>query len=211
MDKQIIFYYQRGIASYLIAKKFNVSNSYVRSVLSKNNIKIRGHQLTNKMSARRRSPEQNKKITAAASESNRGSTHTALHRQKLALRRQKNPNIDPVYEKPLVELCKKLNIKIIPQKAFYKYNVDLYFVEENVVVEIFGGGFHNKEDAVNMFNNKMKYLSSKNIPVLIVWSDKLTFSPENIIKSVKEIKKPLTIINGDGSETTRGLNLIFDN
>lgn len=210
MDKQIIYYYQRGVASYLIAKKFKVSNSYVRTLLEKNGIKLRGHNVTNKMSAQRRTPEENAQITAKASEANRGATHTTLHRSRLALSRQKNPTIDPVYEQPLVDTCKKLGIDVIPQKAFYRYNVDLYFVKENVVVEIFGGGFHNKKDAVDLFNNKMKYLSKRNIPVLIVWADKLTYSPKSVINVVKNTENPLTVINGDGSPTTRGLNLILN-
>lgn len=209
MDKQIIYYYQRGVASYLIAEKFGVSNSYVRKLLTKNNVKLRGHNVTNKMSAAKRTPEENKRITKAASKANLGSTHTLLHRSKLAISRQINPQVDPVYEKPLVDLCKKLGIQVIPQKAFYKYNVDLYFVKENVVVEIFGGGFHNKQDAIDLFNNKMQYLSSKNIPVVIVWSDKLTYSPINVIDIVKTASKKLTVINGDGSYTTRGLNDIL--
>lgn len=206
MDKQIIYYYQRGVASYLIAKKFNVSNAYVRRLLEKNGVKLRGHKVTNKMSANRRTPEENAEITKKASEANRGATHTTMHRSRLALSRQKNPTVDPVYEQPLLDTCKKLGIQVIPQKAFYKYNVDLYFVKENVVVEIFGGGFHNKKEAVELFNNKMSYLSKKNIPVLIVWADKLTFSTKAVIDAVKTANKPLTVVNGDGSETTRGLS-----
>lgn len=209
MDRQIIYYYQRGVASYLIAKKFGVSNSYIRKMLENNGVIIRGHNITNKVSASKRTPEDNRRITAAASKSNLGSTHTLMHRSKLAISRQNNPQIDPVYEKPLVELCSTLGIKVVPQKAFYKYNVDLYFVKENVVVEIFGGGFHNKQDAINLFNNKIKYLSNKQIPVVIVWADKLTYSPKDVIKVVKLAIDKLTIVNGDGSPTTRGLNNIL--
>jgi len=212
MDKQIIYYYQRGIASYLIADKFGMSNSYVRKILTKNNIKLRGHNITNKISASKRTPEENHSITRAASKANLGSTHTLMHRSKLAISRQNNPTIDPVYEKPLVGLCNKLGIQVIPQKAFYKYNVDLYFVEKNVVVEIFGGGFHNKQAAIDLFNNKMQYLSNKNIPVVIVWADKLTYSPKDVIKIVNSAKDKLTIVNGDGSPTTRGSrDILIDN
>ena len=161
------------------------------------------------MSAMRRTPEENKQITQAASQANVGSVHTATHRSKLALARERKPTIDPVYEQPLVDLCRKRKIAVIPQKAFYKFNVDLYFVKENVVVEIFGGGFHNKKQAVELFNNKINYLSRKKIPVLIVWADKLTYSPENVIDAVKKVKKPLTIINGDGTTTTRGMGDII--
>ena len=140
MDKQIIYYYKRGVASYLIAKKFGVSNGYVRNLLESQGIKLRGHSVTNKISAKKRTPEENHAITKAASRANRGSTHTLRHRSKLALSRQKSPTIDPIYEQPLVDLCKKRGIEIIPQKAFNKFNVDLYLVKENVVIEIFGGG-----------------------------------------------------------------------
>lgn len=208
-DKQIIYYYQRGVASYLIAKKFNVSNSHIRRLLVRNGIKLRSHNVTNKLSARRRTPEENRKITEAASKANKGSTHTLMHRSRLALSRQRNPVIDPVYEQPLVDQCIRRGIDVVPQKAFYKYNVDLYFVKENVVVEIFGGGFHNKKEAVDLFNNKMRYLSKKKIPVLIVWADKLTYNPQSVIDVVKNTKKPLTIVNGDGTPTTRGLNDIY--
>lgn len=210
MDKQIIHYYQRGVASYLIANKLGVSNSYVRKLLTKSGIKLRGHDITNKVSADKRTPEQNIAITQKASQANKGSEHSLMHRSKLALSRQKNPTIDSVYEQPLVDLCRKLGIQVVPQKAFYRYNVDLYFVKENVVVEIFGGGFHNKQDAVNLFNNKMKYLSKNNIPVLIVWSDKLTYNPKAVIGIVSSCKKRLTIVNGDGTPTNRGLSDILD-
>lgn len=206
MDRQIIYYYRRGVASYLIAKKFDVSNTYVRNLLKKHGIKLRGHETTNKMSAARRTPEENKAITEAAAQANKGSTHTPTHRAKLALSRQKNPVIDEVYEKPLVDLCKRLGVKVVPQKAFYKYNVDLYLPTENVVIEIFGGGFHNKKDAVDLFNNKINYLASKNIPVLIVWADKLTYNPETVLTIAQKCKEPLTIINGDGMATDRGLS-----
>lgn len=211
MDKQIIYYYKRGIASYLIAKKFNVSNSYIRDMLKKHGIKVRGHGITNKMSARKRTPEENRRITEAASSANRGSTHSTIHRARLALSRQKNPKIDETYERPLVNVCKRLSIEVIPQKAFYKYNVDLYFVQENVVVEIFGGGFHNKPDAVKMFNNKIKYLSKKQIPVVIVWADKLTYEPQKIINVIKNLSNDLTIVNGDGTATQRGIGDIIIN
>lgn len=209
MDKQIIYYYRRGVASYLIAQKFGVSNTYVRSLLKKKGIPLRGHNTTNKISAARRTPEENKAITQKASEANLGSVHRPTHRAKLALSRQMNPVIDPVYEKPLVDLCNKLKVDVIPQKAFDKFNVDLYLPKENVVIEIFGGGFHNKKDAVDLFNNKISYLSKKKIPVVIVWADKLTYSPENVLTISQNAKKQLMIINGDGTPTTRGLSDII--
>lgn len=210
MDKQIIYYYQRGVASYLIAQKFGVSNTYVRRLLQKKNIPLRGHEITNKVSAQKRTPDENKQITQAATKVNIGSTHTMMHRTRLALSRQKNPTIDPVYEQPLVDLCKKYNIEVIPQKAFNKFNVDLYFVKENVVVEIFGGGFHNKKDAVKLFKNKMRYLSKNNIPVVVVWADTLTYSPKAVIDIVKTSKNKLRVITGDGKPTNRGLSDILD-
>lgn len=211
MDRQILYYYQRGVASYLIAKKLGLSNTRVRSILEKNGVHLRSHNITNKISASRRTPEENAAITRKATEANTGSTHTNLHRVRLAYSRQKNPTIDPVYESPLVDLCKKRGIGVVPQKAFYKYNVDLYLPKENVVIEIFGGGFHNKADAVEMFNNKMKYLSSKKVPVVIVWADKLLFSPQAVLEVAMRAKDRLTIIDGSGVQTTRGLgDIILD-
>lgn len=212
MDKQIIYYYRRGIASYLIAKKFGVSNSYVRKLLVSNGIPLRGHKITNKVSAQRRTPDENKAITQKASKANLGSNHSLLHRSRLAIAREKNPTIDPVYEKPLLELCRTMNIPVVPQKAFSKFNVDLYLPEENVVIEIFGGNFHNKPDAVKLFNNKIQHLSNRKVPVLIVWADKLTYNPKNVIGVAMNMSRPLKIINGDGTPTTRGMgDLILDN
>jgi very-short-patch-repair endonuclease/DNA-binding CsgD family transcriptional regulator len=209
MDKQIIYYYRRGVASYLIAKKFGVSNNYVRSLLEKNGVKLRGHNVTNKVSAQKRTPEENRAITRNAARRNLGTSHSRLHRSRLAISREKSPTIDPVYEKPLVDLCKRLGMPIVPQKAFSKFNVDLYLSKENVVIEIFGGNFHNKPEAVEMFDNKLKYLSRKKIPVLVVWADKLTYSPENVLMIAINMKKPLEVISGDGTPTTRGVKLIF--
>lgn len=211
MDNQIIYYYRRGVASYLLAKKFGVSNTYIRNLLKKKGIPLRGHNITNKVSAARRTPEENRAITQKAAEANLGSVHTATHRAKLAIARQLNPTIDPVYEKPLVELCKKKGVAVIPQKAFFKFNVDLYLVKENVVIEIFGGGFHNKKEAIELFNNKIAYLSRRKIPVLIVWADKLTFDPESVLAIARTSKKNLQVINGDGTPTTRGLSDIILN
>lgn len=206
MDKEIIYYYRRGVASYLIAKKMGISNTKVRGILRRNGIKLRGHDTTNKISASKRTDEENQAITAAASEKNRGATHTLRHRSRLAYSRQQNPTIDPKYEKPLVELCEKKGLQMIPQKAFLKYNVDLYLVEKNVVIEVFGGGFHNKQDAVDMFNNKLAYLSKQNIPVVIVWADEENFSPTKVLKVCMSAKQPVTIITGDGKDSKRGLN-----
>ncbi len=206
MDRQIIYYYKRGIASYLIAKKFKVSNSYVRKLLEKNGILLRGHKITNRMSADRRTPEENQAITQAAAEANLGSMHSAIHRAKLALSRQKNPKIDPVYEQPLVDYCKKIGVEVVPQKAFSRFNVDLYLPKENVVIEIFGGGFHNKKGAIELFNNKIKYLSSKNIPVVVVWADKLTYSPRDVLMACRSANGRLTVINGNGKPSSRGLS-----
>lgn len=209
MDRQIVYYYQRGVASYLIAKKFGISNRKVRDILKKNGIKLRGHDVTNKESAKKRTPEENKAITEAASKANRGSEHTLLHRSRLAIAREKNPTIDPVYEKPLVDLCKKRGISVIPQKAFNKFNVDLYLSKENVVIEIFGGNFHNKTEAVDLFNNKIKYLSKNNIPVVVVWADKLTYKPEDVLRVCQAAQKKLTVITGDGTPTMRGVGDII--
>lgn len=211
MDRQILYYYQRGVASYLIAKKLAISNTKVRAVLLRHGISLRSHNITNKVSAQKRTPEENRAITQKATESNTGVKQTKLHRLRLALARQRRPTIDPVYEQPLVDLCKKLGVKVIPQKAFDRFNVDLYLVEKNVVIEIFGGGFHNKTEAVNMFNNKMKYLSSKNVPVLIVWADKLLYSPQAVLEVALRGVDRLTIIDGSGTRTTRGLgDIILD-
>lgn len=205
MEKEIIYYYRRGVASYLIAKKFRISNSQVRNILKKNNIKIRSHNVTNQMSADRRTPEENKKITKKASESNLGSIHSPSHRFNLAKSREKHPTIDPVYEQPLVDLCKRSNIEIIPQKAFGKFNVDLYLKRQNVVIEIFGGGFHNKKEAVDMFNNKIKYLQAQKTPVLVVWADKLTYNPSAVLEATQGLKNGLKIITGEGKPSIRGL------
>lgn len=204
MDQQIIYWYKKGVASYLIAKKYGVSNNYVRGLLRRHGVPLRGHNITNKISARRRTPLENKKLTQRASEANKGSIHTDRHRIKLALSRQKNPEIDQTYEQPLVQLCKQLGIAVVPQKAFFKFNVDLYLPKQNVVIEIFGGGFHNKKDAVELFNNKIKHLSSKQVPVVVVWADKLTYDPARVLKVAMAASQPLTIINGDGTATTRG-------
>lgn len=209
MDRQIIYYYQRGVASYLIAKKFGVSNNYVRNLLKKHGIPLRGHNITNKLSADRRTPEENQAITRAASEANLGSTHTQAHRTRIALSREKKPTIDPVYEKPLIEHCLKSGVKVIPQKAFYKYNVDLYLPEQNIVIEIFGGGFHNKKDAVKLFNNKIRYLSKIKVPVVIVWADKLTYSPSSVLEACLRPTGQLTIITGEGKPTNRGMGDII--
>ncbi len=209
MDKQIIYYYQRGVASYLIAKKLGISNRKVRETLTKNGIKLRGHDITNKVAAEKRTPEENKAITKKAAQANKGSEHTLLHRSRLAIARERNPLIDPVYEQPLVDLCKKRGVSIIPQKAFNKFNVDLYLPKENVVIEIFGGNFHNKQDAVDLFNNKIKYLSKNLVPVVVVWADKLTFSPENVLAASMQSTKKLAVINGDGTPTLRGLRDII--
>lgn len=210
MDKQILYYYQRGVASYLIAKKLNISNTKVRNTIKKYGVKVRGHNITNKMSAKRRTPEQNREITRKATEANIGSKHSDIHRARLALSRQKNPVIDVVYEQPLVDMCRKLRIEVVPQKAFYKYNVDLYLPKENVVIEIFGGGFHNKKDAVEMFDNKMKYLSTKNVPVVVVWADKLLFSPQAILEVAMRAKERLTVIDGQGNPSMRGVGSILN-
>lgn len=204
MERQILYYYQRGVASYLIAKKLGISNTKVRTLLAKKGIKVRGHNITNKVSAQRRTPAENKAITQKATEANIGSTHTNLHRVRLAAARQKNPTIDPVYEAPLVEECKKRNILVIPQKSFYKYNVDLYIPEKNVVIEIFGGNFHNKPYAVELFQNKLEYLSSKNVPVVVVWADKLNYWPDRVLTVALKAKAPLTIIDGSGAASTKG-------
>lgn len=211
MDKQIIYYYGRGVASYLIAKKLGISNTKVRDTLKKHGIKLRSHDITNKVSAARRTPEENRQITKKAAEANLGSTHSALHRVRLASSRQKNPTIDPVYELPLVQLCQKRGIEVIPQKAFYKYNVDLFLPAANVVIEIFGGGFHNKPQAVKLFNNKMQYLSSKNVPVVIVWADKITYSPQAVLEVALRASGRLVVIDGAGISTTRGLGDIILN
>jgi very-short-patch-repair endonuclease len=208
MERQILYYYSRGVASYLIAKKFGISNTQVRNIIKKSGVKIRSHNVTNKVSAMRRTPEENKAITQAATLKNTGTRQTSLHRVRLALSRQKSPTIDVVYEQPLVDMCKSLGIDCIPQKAFFKFNVDLYLTKENVVIEIFGGGFHNKTEAVDMFNNKMKYLSSKNIPVVVVWADKLLYSPQAVLQVALRATERLTIIDGQGNPSTRGYSFI---
>lgn len=209
IDKEAIYYYQRGVASYLIAKKLGVSNTKIRAILVKHGIKLRDHEITNTISAKKRSPSENHAITKKAAEANLGSVHSSVHRTKLAASRQNNPKIDPVYELPLVQECSLRSIVVIPQKSFYKYNVDLYLPKENVVIEIFGGNFHNKPQAVKLFKNKMAYLSMKKIPVVVVWADKINFDPSAVLDVAVNSGIPLTIIEGDGSMTNRGYSLIM--
>lgn len=204
MDTEVIYYYQRGIASYLIAKKYGVSNTKIRSILTKHGISLRDHEITNKVSAKKRSPAENRAITEKAAEKNKGSIHSSVHRTRLAVSRQNNPKIDAVYELPLIQECEKQSVVAIPQKSFYKYNVDLYLPKENVVIEIFGGNFHNKPQAAKLFKNKMAYLSSKNIPVVVVWADKISYDPSKVL-TVALAAKQLTIIDGSGKLSSRGV------
>jgi very-short-patch-repair endonuclease len=211
MDKQILYYYQRGVASYLIGKKLGISNTKVRDTLRRHGVKLRSHNITNKVSAAKRTVEENQAITQRATQANIGSTHSNLHRVRLASSRQKNPKIDPVYELPLLQLCEQRGVAVVPQKAFFKYNVDLYLSDKNVVIEIFGGNFHNKPQAVKLFQNKMKYLSSKAVPVVVVWADKLTYDPQAVLAVALHVSQPLTVIEGTGTLTTRGLDFINKN
>lgn len=203
MEREVIYYYQRGIASYLIAKKYGVSNTKIRAILTKHGIPLRDHEITNKTSAKRRSPAENRAIVQKAAEANLGSRHSNEHRAKLAVSRQRNPKIDPVYELPLIQECEKRSVVVIPQKSFYKYNVDLYLPKENVVIEIFGGNFHNKPEAVKLFRNKMAYLSIKKIPVVVVWSDKETYSPKAVLDVALGATDRLTNIEGSGVVSRR--------
>ena len=58
----------------------------------------------------------------------------------------------------------------------------------------------------------MKHLSRKQVPVVIVWADKLTYSPMSVLEVALNVKDKLTVINGDGKPTTRGLNdILIDN
>lgn len=211
--ERIVRLYESGESEVAVGRAVGVSRMIVRRVLVNAGVSLRGYG-QNAIVAARRTPEENKALTAAANKAARGRVASEEERVRTAQTRERNRSGVSHYEVFIEKKLRTLGIASTPQKACGRYNIDI--AVGPVAMEVFGGGWHAGGRHLARAPQRFSYLFDQGWCVLVVWvpggsSTPLTLGAvEYLVAWLDEIKRdPSTargyrVIWGSGQEIARG-------
>lgn len=209
---RVIQLYESGESEVAVGRAAGVSRMVVRRVLVNAGVELRGFR-QNAIAAARRTPAENRALTAAAHEAVRGRIAPEAERVKIAKTRERNRSGVSHHEVYFERMLRKRGIPSIPQKACGRYNIDI--AVGPIAVEVFGGGWHSHGRHLSRAPKRFRYLFDQGWCTLIVWvtgrSGYLTAGAvEYLVSWLDEIERDPSaargyrVIWGAGEEIARG-------
>jgi hypothetical protein len=209
--KKVIELYQSGLSELAISKQFMTSRNVIRTILIKNNIKIRNGSDANIIRFKNSSEKQRKEITQKANKAVREKPKS-FHEQnsiKQAITKENSKSKVGIHEEVFFEKFKSLSFNPILQKAFHVYNIDIAI--GNIAVEI----HVNSSDphSFPIYKKRVEYLTNAGWNVIYI---KITQSGLdricidnvceliNFIRSNPSFVSKYWMIRGTGELTTIG-------
>jgi len=188
----IIDRYLKGEGAAKIARSLNIKEINIVRCLQKSGIVMRTVPEANKLMMSKRTKEENIKNTRKAQDAVRGKTYT--HEEKcyraICLENIGMSNVNvSAYEILVAKELTKRGIKFISQKAIDCYNVD-FCIFDNIVLEIFGGGWHSSKSNSIGFSKRSKKIFDSGYTIVICWVIK-DFIPSTIVDYVISLNQIL--------------------
>jgi very-short-patch-repair endonuclease len=182
--------YVTGESENRLAQELQISRSTFRTRLLRNGIQPRSQSESESAKWSRMTARQRRRQVKAAHDAIRGKPISRARALANAIGRERIAKISSL-EKQLIKL---LPLKIVPQKAFGPYNLDIAIEEFSIAVELFGGGWHNYGRHKARFEKRLKYLLDRGWSVLFIWVDKRKYpvtpvTAEQIIAFVEHCRR----------------------
>lgn len=180
--------YLSGQSCLALSKQFSVRRAKINQILLNHGVQIRNGSTANFIRFGKMSASDRKKLSLKAHSMLRGSHYSIEKRIARAKHREETGFVSHIGfgERELGQALVEAGYSVIPQKAIYIYNIDL-FVNDSIAVELMSAtsyGASNKPEQLQ----RLKYLTERNIPVVnIVWTNRNWFNTDNIIAALKVI------------------------
>lgn len=204
--------YRAGETMVDLAAAYSVSRQTIKARLVEAGEPLRDSSTVQQINASRRSPEENRRIVAAAHDAKRGRSNSmdALCRAA-ATRERRGVGVSPA-ETLFAGWLAERGVETIPQKAIGPFNCDLG--ADPVAVEVFGGNWHATGHHARTFPDRANYLLDRGWHLLVVWNqtrDPISpFAADYAVTFIERARRdpPLVgeyrVIRGCGQEIARG-------
>lgn len=160
--------YIYGIGIRGVSKRLDIPIGKLTGEFKRQGVKIRtqSEQDTIKWSLMTSSQRLNQVKSANAARIGMKVSHKSLIRKANSIEKSKNITISP-YETIINEFIISRGYSTIIQKAVSKYNIDI-FVNPNIAVEIFGGGWHFHGNHLSSFTERTKEIFNSGNSLIVV-------------------------------------------
>lgn len=185
--------YLKGKSCLALSKQFSVRRAKINQILLNHGIQVRNGSSANLIRFSQMTAQDLQKLTAKAHQAVRGPRPIEKRIQYAQHREITGFDSHVGFgERELAQALIKCGYTVVPQKAIYIYNIDL-FVNDSIAVELMSAtryGASNKPEQLQ----RLKYLTKRNIPVInIVWTNRNWFNTDNIIAAFKAICRDPTL------------------
>ena len=176
-----------------IARKIGVSAVTVLRWLREYDIPVRSLSSTAELVAKRRTYEEQLRITAKSRAAITGKKRSHADLCKRAIGKQRNAKLSK-YEKLLYDRLIDLGYFPIPSFAVDKYNIDLAFPEKRIAIEVNGGNWHSTERRkIKQDNSKKSFMDAERwllIPVSTRRKDWVNVAIKDIFYHLNNCRTP---------------------
>lgn len=199
--------YRNGISEKALAERHGVSRSVVTRWLRDAGVERRDRSAAMYQRMADATPEERKRLAAAAHEGRRRNGCSLEEKVKRARTRQERAYSASPAEQLLAEWLGQRGVTgIVPQEAVGPWNVDLGIAP--LAVEVFGGGWHAYGRHAARSEERYRYLLEHGRMVVVVWVSQqrypLTRAAADYIADTETTPGEFRVIRGDGSEFARG-------
>ena len=189
---EIVRLYNAGESAYALSLRFGVSRPVINRRLSEAGVVIRSCSEANKLSATHRTPEEKRRYAQAAHDAVRGKPQSeqALCNRAIGVQRAFRGFASP-YEADIAEQLTLAGVKFTPQLAVGPYNLD-FGIDDNIALEVFGGGWHAGGHHALRFDKRSKYLFDRGYTIVICWITlKERFDPSAVADYIVRLRDVL--------------------
>lgn len=212
---RIVELYNSGVSVLQLAKDFDVASTVINRRLAEAGVVTRGQTEANRLMMKSRTSEENARNVIAAHNAVRGKRRSTEELIKRAKTKESMTVFTSDFERAIAKELTDRGIDFTPQKAVYKYNIDIA-IGDDIALEVFGGGWHGVGRHAARFTERSKYLFDAGYTVVICWTSFGEFTPTAIADYLIQLRDELRsnpssarkhyVILGDGQLTTVGAN-----
>lgn len=204
--------YLAGECSRDIAESIGITDGSIRAAFKRAGLPLRSGSEARRLRMARLTPAERSANAAAAHAAMRGVKRPADELLRRALAREARGGFDSERERVIAGWLEERGIAVIPKQAIGPYNVD--FAAAPVVMEVFGGGWHNAGQHAANHQPRTRHLLESGWHVVVIWCDKGTnllttaaadylISFVGVARSHPDMPREYRVIRGGGEEIAR--------
>lgn len=213
-DALIVRLYESGISENAIAIRLGVGRLTIRRRLRWANVALRDQTAAETLKWASMTVAQREAQVAAAHAAAMGRVASDDERMRIALANERSGRRASVIEGQLLSYLRTAGLRVEPQKAIGRYNIDIALPGLGVAVEVFGGGWHAQAERLRQFEQRTRYLFEAGWHVYVVWvearrwplidvsQDIIAFAKEG--RSLPASRRRYRVIRGNGEVVSFG-------